>query len=198
MNPAQLQLIEGAALFYPCCGQDLETPIRLFASAIAEFHFADVRRPRRLGHAVADPLSVQGGRITGRDRFRDRASRAEFDVYRLERRGEDAFAEIRPLGVFFHRGDTLAKGEGSSGVPWLGREWLGKILGTLVPGGFVVTDGSNRPMDGPPELSEFHGNREIGARAVGQARPFELAGRTLSCVGYAGERRGPTLIWQAV
>ena len=131
------------------------------------------------------------------DRFRHRISGNEFDLYRWGRRGEDAFEDIPRLGVFFHRGDTLANGEGSSGVPWLGSEWLTHILVKLVPGGFLVTDGSNSPTDGPSEFRAFHGNQTIGSRAVDEAKPFEFRGRFLSCVGYAGERYGPTLIWRA-
>jgi hypothetical protein len=120
----------------------------------------------------------------------------EFDLHRWARRGEEALAEIPRLGVFFHRGDTLAHGEGSSGVPWLGCDWLTQIAAKLVPGGFLVTDGSNCPTDGPKELSAFYANRTLGPRAVNEAKSFEFAGRFLSCVGYAGERYGPTLIWR--
>ena len=60
-----------------------------------------------------------------------------------------------------------------SGVPWLGREWLAEeSLAKLVPGGFLVTDGSNRPIDGPEALSGFHGNRTIGRGAVVNAKAF--------------------------
>lgn len=197
IDPTQLQPIAGSALLYPCCGEDLGTPMRLFASAVSAFHFADIRRPRRPTGSDAELLRVLQRRPVAHDQFRDRASGNEFDLYRWEQRGEDVFTEVHPLGVFFHRGDTLANGEGSSGVPWLGREWLTKILGKLVHGGFLVTDGSNRSEDGPPQLSDFHANREIGVRAVRMTRAFEFAGRSLSCVGYAGDRYGPTLIWQA-
>jgi hypothetical protein len=110
MDPVQLKDIEGAALFYPCCGGDLQTPIQLFASAVGAFYFVDVNRPRR---------------------------------------------------------------------------------------GFLVTHGSNLPQDGPPQFGSFHGNHTIGAEAVLKAQAFEFAGRSLRCVGYAGERYGPTLVWQA-
>ena len=63
----QLQPIEGTALFYPCCGQDLETPIRLFASVAAAFYFVDIRKPSRLRGPEADvtsdpPKSIRGPR----------------------------------------------------------------------------------------------------------------------------------------
>jgi hypothetical protein len=164
---------------------------------VSAFYFVDVIRPRRPRSEHAELLPVQRMRVPGYDRFRNRSNGNEFDVYRLEQRGEDGFVEIPRLGVFFHRGDTLAKGEGSSGVPWLGREWLTSILGKLVPGGFLVTDGSNLPSNGPSELGAFHDDRTIGARAVWEAQSFEFAGRVLECVGYAGDRNGPTLVWRA-
>jgi hypothetical protein len=47
LEPDVLKGIDDTALFYPCCGQDLELPIRLFASAVSDFYFVDIRRPRR-------------------------------------------------------------------------------------------------------------------------------------------------------
>jgi len=107
MDPAQLKHIEGAALFYPCCGRDFDTPIKLFASAVEAFYFVDVHTPRRL----ADPLPGlerlhRKGSTVGQ-RFRHQESGNEFDLYRWQCRGEEAFEKIQKIGVFFHRGDTL-------------------------------------------------------------------------------------------
>jgi hypothetical protein len=197
MDPVQLKHIEGAALFYPCCGSDFDTPLKLFASAVEAFYFVDVHRPRRLAAPLPGLERIPRRRSTAGQRFRHQESGNEFDLYQWQCRGEEAFEEVQKIGVFFHRGDTLANGEGSSGVPWLGRDWLTRILSKLVPHGFLVTDGSNLPPDGPPQLGLFHGNRTIGPEAVTNAQSFEFAGRILSCVWYAGERYGPTLVWQA-
>ena len=54
--PDALGAIVDTGLFYPCCGQDLGAPIRLFASAVSDFYFVDIRKPRRPDiHAVARP-----------------------------------------------------------------------------------------------------------------------------------------------
>lgn len=36
-----LAAVEGTALFYPCSGNDLDVPIRLFSPFVAEFWFVD-------------------------------------------------------------------------------------------------------------------------------------------------------------
>ncbi len=198
LDAAALHEVRGTALFYPCCGDDLEAPVGLFASVVGGFYFADIRPPRRLRIREVGAIPLRRDPATDVERYRHRASSNEFELHRWTLPGEDAFARLPSLGVFSHRGDTLADGEGSSGVPWLGRAWLTTILARLVRGGFLVTDGSNRPPDGPAELSRFHGNPRIEAQAVREARPFEFAGRLLTCVGYAGDRYGPTLVWRVV
>jgi hypothetical protein len=103
-----------------------------------------------------------------------------------------------PIGVFFHRGDMGPcddPGEGSSGSHWLSKEWLEPVLERLIDGGFVVTDGScGREY---PELRRFDGRNTMDpGAAVQEARPFETAGRVFTCVGHAGMRYGPTLVWE--
>lgn len=103
-----------------------------------------------------------------------------------------------PLGVFFHRGDNgpaKEPGEGASGSHWLSKAWLRPVLQRLVNRGFLVTDGSCGKDY--PELCRFHKNRTVdGARAVAESRAFVDEGCHFQCVGFAGPRYGPTLIWQ--
>lgn len=103
-----------------------------------------------------------------------------------------------PLGVFFHRGDNGPSddpGEGASGSHWLSKAWLRPVLQRLVNRGFLVTDGSCGKEY--PELCRFHKNRTVdGARAVAESRAFVDEGCHCRCVGFAGPRYGPTLIWQ--
>lgn len=192
-----LEPISGTALVYPCSGNDLETPLRLFGSSVSEFFFVDTRRRPRMPDGLEAFASRATGSVSpGASMYSDLETGNKYQVHLWKRRGEDALDEIPSLGVFFHRGDTLADGEGSSGVPWLGRQWLDVILAKLVPGGLIVTDGSNCPIDGPPELMKFYFNRSIGPEAVSKVSEFEFSARRFACVGYAGERYGPTLIWQ--
>ena len=57
LHPSVLEPITGTALFYPCCGDDLQLPIDLFGHALADFYFADTRTPRwrRLARVERDP-----------------------------------------------------------------------------------------------------------------------------------------------
>lgn len=110
--------------------------------------------------------------------------------------------QIESLSVFFYRGDS--SGEGGSGTLWLQgrshrRALIGEVLQKLVPGGLVVTDGSNCPRRGNPyaEFARFHNNHSIEAEATAQVKSFfDKHGRYMTCVGYVGERYGPTLVWQ--
>jgi hypothetical protein len=108
----------------------------------------------------------------------------------------DRFSD--PLGVFFHRGDcgpTDTPGEGSSGSHWLSKAWLEPVIRRMVNKGFIVTDGScGREY---PELCRFYNHRTMnGEDAVAQAQEFTSDGVHFKCVGFAGMRYGPTLIWQ--
>jgi gamma-glutamylcyclotransferase len=102
------------------------------------------------------------------------------------------------LGVFFHRGDSgpcKNPGESASGSHWLSKEWLEPVIRRLVNRGFIVTDGScGREY---PELCRFYNHRTMnGEDAVAQAKEFTSDGVHFKCVGFAGMRYGPTLIWQ--
>jgi hypothetical protein len=197
LKPELFEAIEGTALFYPGCGQDLALPIQLFAPAVSDFYFVDIRKPRRPEFPrIAEPRP-NGRHSVSTDTFLHNESNCEFHVHRWQRRGEEAITRLPRLGVFFFRGDHPVNGEGSSGVLWLGGELFSKILTLLVPGGLVVTDGSNPGPGGPAHLSDFYCNREIGEGAMGAAVPFDYQGRRFTCVGYVGERYGPTLVWRA-
>lgn len=196
LQPELLGAIADTALFYPGCGQDLTLPIQLFASAVSDFYFVDIRKPRRPDlHDIAEP-KPESRQLLGSNTFLHRGSNREFRLHRWQGRGEEAIAELPNLGVFFFRGDHPVNGEGSSGVLWLGGELFSRILGLLVPRGLVVTDGSNPGPGGPAHLSDFTCKREIQDRATAAAVPFDYQGRKFTCVGYVGERYGPTLVWR--
>jgi hypothetical protein len=189
--------IAATALFYPCSGDDLELPVSLFAPVVSDFVFADLRMPRRLSLPNVAPPTVsshQGARCATSVH---EASGREFRVHRRQHRAEEVLDALPALGVFFFRGDNPVDGEGSSGVLWLGHDLFSRILRLIVPGGLVVTDGSNPGPNGPAALSAFYHNRNVGRAAVSRALPFEYEGRNFTCIGYVGERNGPTLVWRA-
>ena len=182
--------------FYPCCGQDLGVPIRLFASAVSDFYFVDTRKPRRPDiHDVAR-LKASDRPIDHADAFVHLASGRDFRLHRKQDRAEAVLNALPKLGVFFFRGDNPVDGEGSSGILWLGGDLFSQVLKLLIPCGLVVTDGSKPGPHGPKPLSGFYHDRNIGHRAMEKAVPFEYQGRRFTCIGYAGEKNGPTLIWQ--
>ena len=71
-------------------------------------------------------------------------------------------------------------------------------MSKLPKGGLVVTDGSNSDSGGPRQFSKFYHNRDIGICAKDKAEDFEYEGREFACIGYIGEKYGPTLVWQVM
>ena len=113
------------------------------------------------------------------------------------------------LAIFFYRGDSL--GEGGSGNLWLAPDHLADVLARLEDGGLIVTDGSNmgrRTSEYQPLIAlrrytqayfKEHGieDQAIGRTLVELAQPFRnQAGKYFECVGFAGFRYGPTMIWR--
>ena len=104
--------------------------------------------------------------------------------------------KIISLGVFFYRGDS--QGEGGSGNLWLASGHLDGVCEKLVDGGLVVTDGSQHDY-WYEELWKYHtGDCPSDAEEiVATAKPFtDRKGRLFTCIGYAGHKYGPTLVWQ--
>lgn len=143
--------------------------------------------------------ATREGPVTVSEVYRHRPTGREVTLHwtRMDgRQALDRFADS--LGVFFHRGDggpCKHPGEGASGSHWLCKAWLTPVLHRLVNHGFIVTDGSCG--EEYPELSRFHRDNTVdGARAVREAQDFTVDGFDFQCVGFAGPRYGPTLIWQ--
>ena len=136
-------------------------------------------------------------------------------VIRIHRRRGYGFSALRResalsrLAIFFYRGDSL--GEGGSGNLWLAPDHLADVLARLEDGGLIVTDGSNmgrRTSEYQPLIAlrrytqayfKEHGieDQAIGRTLVELAQPFRnQAGKYFECVGFAGFRYGPTMIWR--
>ncbi|HPM79996.1 MAG TPA: hypothetical protein PLF81_04825 [Candidatus Anammoximicrobium sp.] len=109
-----------------------------------------------------------------------------YDTFRV------AFKESgRLLSVFFHRGDS--QGNGGSNFYWLRRPMIKSVFAQLDRHAIVVSDGSNAI----PQLAKFHRNPDVRGDAVAQCESFNICGRQLKCIGYLGEKYGPTLVWSA-
>ena len=235
-----LAAVDGSSLFYPCSGNDLEAPIRLFSPHVTEFWFVDRgyftpghQDTRQYGYdRPADEVaSVLEGNADYTLLRKDLAGMPSWSMHkrdiepciltetyrhlpsgktiRIKRRrgyGFSAFRnDIRQIGVFFYRGDS--PGEGGSGNLWLKPDHIDEICAKLIDGSLLVTDGSqqsNRTISSPKAeyypLAQYHGSRprpKDPEEIVRVTKPFaDSKGRTFTCVGYAGERYGPTLIWR--
>jgi hypothetical protein len=105
----------------------------------------------------------------------------------------------KKLGVFYYRGDS--GGEGGSGITWLDSKRIKLICSKLMDGGLIVTDGSNSSRNGKfNEFEKYHHpaeNKPSPEEMIGSMKPMKgINGLTITCIGYAGERYGATLIWQ--
>ena len=199
-------------LFYPSAGSDFKEPIKTFMPWIDEFWFVDVNYDEkcpRLADVGFRLISSSYFELTGRtisldypfripvssQQYLHVPSGREFTANFCRGRGYDAFRSAfrvpqRPLSVFFYRGDS--QGEGGSGFMWLKRRTARYIVDQLDSHSVLVSDGSNAM----PELSKFHCNQDIGASAVEESEEFGFRGKQFSCIGYLGERYGPTLVWK--
>jgi len=134
-------------------------------------------------------------------------------IIRVHRRRGYGYSALRfekrmgKLGVFFYRGDS--EGEGGSGNHWLRQEHLDEVFAKLIDGGLLVLDGSNGR---PYQLKRRSGilreickyahktDREISKTPeeliASMSTVVDKKGRQYNCIGYAGMKYGPTMIWQ--
>ena len=127
--------------------------------------------------------------------YERRQDQRRITVHQCRGRGYDAFRTFlksrgSSLSIFFYRGDS--PGEGGSGFYWLKKDRLRNVLEVLEDGGLIVSDGSNAVR----QLSTFHRYTDLERMTLEKARSFTFASRRFECVGYLGERYGPTLVWQ--
>jgi len=128
-------------------------------------------------------------------------SNRKIKIHRRRGYGISAFHKERfSLGVFFYRGDS--QGEGGSGNLWLHTRRIHEICDKLVDGGLIVTDGSQHSYKQDHVYKELWKYRSgecppTAEEIIKSARPFtDPEGRHFTCIGYAGHRYGPTLVWQ--
>lgn len=132
------------------------------------------------------------------------ASGRQIRVHRRRGYGFSALRyEMQSIGVFFYRGDSY--GEGGSGNLWLHQDHVYEICDKLIDGGLLVTDGSNRGAFTSKKHYDYHqfdGHRGLDVNTDPEKYIRSVAGftdnrgNTFSCIGYAGQRYGPTMIWQ--
>lgn len=161
------------------------------SSAVANYPLEDQSETQVEGQTIRtkEPFSL----TVRQERYR-KPTGGTFTIHAGTGRGYDALRAVfgasgRKISVFFHRGDS--PGEGGSNFYWLGRKRIRNVLAHLEPGGLIVSDGS---LAIPRLRREFL--HEDPAQIVSAAGSFEVAAHLFTCVGYLGERYGPTLVWK--
>jgi hypothetical protein len=239
-----LERISNSKLFYPCSGNDLQTPIKLFSPYVTDFWFvdrgyfsrghssikndgldapADKQRPvlegdgqyRLLNTEIDGPPNWHSRDVDITpcilsETYRHIQTNREVTIHRRRGYGFSALRKekgIDKLGVFFYRGDSA--GEGGSGNLWLKPDHLDEVCNKLFDGGLIVSDGSDGTMyyrNGGiyKELWKYR-QRNYNPKKLSKC-PEELIknmksftdikGRRFSCIGYAGRKYAPTMIWQ--
>ena len=201
-------------LFYPSADRDIELPVTTFLPYVDHFWFVDSSyrltapllkefeeyRLRKSRFEVREGLTLRHEqpfqvRIS-HETYSIPDSERLFSVHACKGLGYDTFRVAiknvgKKLSVFFYRGDS--PGDGGSRFYWLRTPTIRYLFEQLDPTAIVVSDGSNAQSP----FAEFHRNTEVKDAAADLARPFRIADRDLRCVGYLGERYGPTLVWQA-
>ena len=203
--------LKSRRLFYPSAGSDFSTPIASFLPYIDEFWFADInydltkplltQKDYQLNSR--HPSKLSGTTLRRNEPFTVEVSSESYTHLPTSRvflanvccgRGYDTFRVAfqdtkRLLSVFFYRGDS--PGEGGSGFRWLRKPMLKYVLAQLDPHAIIVSDGSCAMRN----LSQFHGDGSVGIGAVSKSKSFKYRERHFECIGYLGERYGPTLAW---
>ena len=199
-------------LFYPSAGDDILTPIEVFSSRLSNFWFVDIEysgQPLLENNPDYKFVGNQKGSVSGetlinrkpfeievyQETYERKQDQRRITVYQCKGYGYDAFRTLLKsrkiqLSVFFYRG--YSPGGGGSGFYWLRKARLKNILEVLENYGLIVSDGSNAIR----ELRTFHNCSGIGSAAQERVQSFTFANRRFECVGYLGERYGPTLVWQ--
>jgi len=142
--------------------------------------------------------------FTRSERYVHRPSDQEIVIHRRRGDGERSLKLVKDLGIFYYRGDSS---EGSA-ARWLTvntkkhklrrRFPIDEVLDRIVDNGLIVTDGSSCEYGEYLEFKRLSSFRaEEVSEAIQEANSFtDCRGFSYRCIGYAGHRSGPTLIWQ--
>ena len=217
-----LENLQAGTLFYPSAGDDILTPIEVFSPWLSNFWFVDpiyTGKPFLENNPDYQLVDKQKESVSGKTLVKPKPFEIEvyqetyerkqdqrlITVHQCRGRGYNAFRALLKsrkiqLSVFFYRGDSPTTGEGGSGFRWLKKPRLKNVLEVLEDYGLIISDGSNAIR----ELSTFHRCSDVENTAQEKVQPFTFANSSMpskkkwhfECVGYLGEKYGPTLVWQ--
>ena len=128
----------------------------------------------------------------------------KFNVHRRRGYGFSALRnEISSLDIFYYRGDSM--GEGGSGNLWLQDDHIEEVCAKLIDGGLIVTDGSQTAQRKLKrkryslylKFACLKNSKLSAIDLIQEAKPFfGNQGFYFECIGFAGWRYGPTMIWR--
>jgi hypothetical protein len=219
-----LHQLDGGTLFYPCCWDDTQEAIKVFAPYIRNFWFVDIHYSEQVSKNAKpvirankeyklldiqiwhpEPIEEPAERktkpsitpVVRSETYLHALTGKEIVIHRRKGYGMAALYQHIPessLQVFFYRGDS--QGESGSDSRWLGSTLMKHVLSRLQNRGLIVTDGSNcyRPYR---KFAKFSSQRAVtGAEAILQVQSFSVRGDVFDYIGHVSEHCGPTLIWQ--
>lgn len=133
--------------FYPCSGDDWETPTGIFSEMVEQFNYADPGYARKSARFV-DVEIPYIGTIKKADELAAAALKPKYmnrKASNVTHHSADGFLtlieKIHDLSIFFYRGDSAS--EGGSGVLWQGPVLIDILLTRIIDGGLFISDSSN-------------------------------------------------------
>ena len=130
---------------------------------------------------------------TRRELYVNRKTGTEIEVNWRRGFGEKSIVHVKDIGIFMHRGDS--QGEGGSGVSFLSSSHRQNVFDPLPNGALIISDGSNTWIEGLRRFDRKDIHPEA-AYAQAKQKPFNKWKKRWTCVGHAGKKYGPTLIWR--
>ncbi|TJX13002.1 hypothetical protein E9840_11270 [Tissierella creatinini] len=161
---------------------------------------------RKLNNKAIDQLKELDIEIVGRIYNETRTEKQEWiyapdddqriQVCRHKQNGLVKFMDFDKIAVFFFRGDSI--GEGGSGQGWLQVKIFDLIIGKLVDGGFIVSDGSGYydDFDDVPWKPLFKKDNSSWDSDLERPKDFSYKNRRFTCIGECGERYGTVYLWK--
>lgn len=230
-NIDNLDFDKTGVLFYPCSGNDVIAPVRMFSAHLSDLWFVDrgyfipghqdtkrfeldldahdvkpilanLNNYNPIKKSVTGPSSysqihddIEPCVMT--QNYLDVKSNNVFNLHLRRGYGVSALKnDIRKISVFYYRGDS--EGEGGSGTQWLNSTHFSEVLKKMANHGLIVTDGSQ--SCGSKQYAKFatFSKSKVGYESYINNREtfYDNQGFKFECVGFAGHRYGPTLIWK--
>lgn len=131
--------------FYPCCGRDIETPLKLLHDFVDHVVFCDISSIAEEHHK----------KVIGR--MPRKVPSSKFIVGSAH----NVISMLQRIDVLFYRCDS--GGEGGSDAIILGNQYLQFVLDRMpLEGGLIITDGSNSRQSNFEKMTRHNGLIKFG------------------------------------